>query len=100
MASRCLNCNGILTKTDSECYSCGEPVPKWARVSATPKSRSKRQSIVSNLTFCASLAVTAYSFAAPHKPPLAISLATSGVLLLVKFIVDWTNRTRPQTARS
>jgi len=98
MASRCLNCNGILTKSDSECYSCGEPVPKWVRSSPAPKPQSKRQSMVSWVTFCASLALTAYSFLAPHKPPLTVSLATSGVLLLVKVIVDWTSRARARVS--
>jgi hypothetical protein len=95
-----MNCNGILTKSDTECYSCGEPLPKWARSSAVPKPKSKRQSIISNVIFGASLALTAYSFIAPHKPPLTIGLAASGVLLLAKLIVDWTSRGRAETARS
>lgn len=24
---RCNSCNGVLTRTDSECFVCGEPVP-------------------------------------------------------------------------
>lgn len=100
MASRCLHCNGILTRSDTECYICGEPLPKWARSSAVPKPKSKRQAIVSNVVFGASLALTAYCFIAPHKPPLTVSLAASGVLLLAKLIVDWTSRGRAATARS
>ena len=26
MTTRCPSCNGIVTKTDSECYSCGEKI--------------------------------------------------------------------------
>lgn len=100
MASRCLNCNGILTRSDSVCYSCGDPVPKWIKSSAVPKTKTKRQSVVSNVTFFGSLALAAYSLIAPNKPPLEISLAASGALLLVKLIVDWTARPSGGDARS
>ncbi len=100
MATRCLNCNGILTKHDSVCYSCGDPVPKWAKTSVLPKRTSKRHSVLSNITFFASLALTAYSLIAPNKPPLKISLAASGVLLLVKLVVDWTARSRPERQKT
>ncbi len=29
--TRCNSCNGIITKTDVECYVCGDPVPGAAR---------------------------------------------------------------------
>ena len=93
-----MNCNGIVTRTDEVCYSCGEMVPKAFRSSAVPKAKSKRQSVVSNITFALSLALTGYSFLAPTKPPLEISLAASGALLLVKVIIDWTARRRTEKA--
>jgi hypothetical protein len=100
MVTRCLNCNGILTKSDSVCYSCGDPAPKWAKKSTIPKRYPKRHSLVSNLTFLASLALTGYSLLAPEKPPLTVSLAASGFLLLVKLIVDWTARTRAERQKT
>jgi hypothetical protein len=96
MASRCLNCNGILTKTDRICYSCGDKVPKW--VSSVPGlTKSRSSSIFSNLMFFASLGLTAYSLLAENKPPLELSLAASGALLGVKLIVDWTARLRAKS---
>ena len=98
MASRCLNCNGILTRTDSVCYSCGDKAPKW--VSSVPRKRStKRTSIVSNIVFLASLSLTAYSLLAENKPPLNLSLAASGFLLAVKLIIDWTARSRSKAGK-
>jgi hypothetical protein len=91
MASRCLNCNGILTKQDRVCYSCGDKVPKW--VSSVPRlKKSKGFSIVSNVVFFASLSLTAFSLVAEHRPPLSVSLAASGALFAVKLIVDWSSR--------
>jgi hypothetical protein len=96
MASRCLNCNGILTKTDRICYSCGDKVPKW--VSSVPGlKKSRGSSVVSNIIFFASLGLTAYAFLAENKPPLELSLAASGALLGVKLIVDWTARLRAKS---
>ena len=99
MASRCLNCNGILTRTDRICYSCGDKVPKW--VSSVPGlQKSRGFSIVSNIVFCASLGLTAYSLVAENKPPLEVSLAASGALFAVKLIIDWTSRQRARTGRT
>ena len=96
MASRCLNCYGILTKTDRICYSCGDKVPKW--VSSVPGlKKSRGSSVVSNIIFFASLGLTAYAFLAENKPPLELSLAASGALLGVKLIVDWTARLRAKS---
>jgi hypothetical protein len=96
MASRCLNCNGILTKTDRICYSCGDKVPKW--VSSVPGlKKSRGSSLYSNLMFIASVGLTAYALLAENKPPLELSLAASGALLGVKLIVDWTGRLRAKS---
>jgi hypothetical protein len=96
MTDRCLNCNGILTKTDKICYCCGDKVPKWVRSSATPLRRTpkRRRSFLSNMVFLASLALTAYTLLATNKPPLKLSLAASGVLLLVKVILDLSSGSR------
>jgi hypothetical protein len=96
MASRCMNCNGILTKTDRICYSCGDKVPKW--VSSVPGlTKSRTSSIFGTLMFFASLGLTAYALLAENKPPLELSLGASGALLGVKLIVDWTGRLRAKS---
>ena len=97
MTTRCLNCNGLLTPKDPVCYGCGDPVPKWVKSSSIPKRR--RHSFVSNVTFLASLALSGYCLVAPQRPPLAVSLAASGVLLLVKLIVDWAYGHAPSPRR-
>jgi hypothetical protein len=96
MTDRCLNCNGILTRTDTVCYCCGDKVPKWVGRSATPLSRApkRKRSFLSNLVFLASLALTAYTLLATNKPPLRFSLAASGVLLLVKLLLDLSSKSR------
>lgn len=87
MASRCINCNGIVAKDDLACYSCGEPIPKSARRSSVLPQR-RPASKLSNVIFVVSLALTAFSFITPNKPPLSVSLAASGVLILVKVLAD------------
>ncbi len=46
--TRCMACNSVVTKDESECYVCGEPVPgvkksflSW--LSSSPKSESRKQ---------------------------------------------------------
>ena len=71
-------------------------MPKW--VSSVPGlKKSKPSSLVSNITFFASLGLTAYALLAENKPPLEVSLAASGALLGVKLIVDWTARLRAKS---
>jgi len=95
MADRCLNCNGILTRTDKVCYSCGDRVPKWvSKASIVALDEPKPHSLLSTLMLLASIGLTAYSFLAPEKPSLPVSLATSGALLAGKFILDWSARAR------
>jgi hypothetical protein len=94
MASRCMNCNGILMKTDKVCYSCGDKAPKWVSTVPRVTERSRGATIVNRLVFCASISLTAYSFLAENKPPLDVSLAASGALIAMKLIVDWTSRLR------
>ena len=101
MASRCLNCNGILTRTDKVCYCCGDRVPAWTRsAKSLPVAQPKSHSLLSNLMLLASIALTGYSLLATNKPPLPVSLATSGALLAGKFLLDWTARVRNKANRS
>ena len=32
--TRCTSCDGILTKTETSCYVCGEPVPRQKKTAA------------------------------------------------------------------
>lgn len=56
--TRCLSCNGILTKNERVCYSCGDPVPNQS------KSSLNGFSLLLALAFVASLGFTAYTFLA------------------------------------
>ena len=100
MASRCLNCNGILAKTDSVCYSCGDRVPKWKSSIPRRKRSSKGFSVISNIVFLASLGLTAFCLLAENKPPLAVSLAASGFLFSVKLIVHWASRPKASHSKA
>jgi hypothetical protein len=82
--TRCEHCNGIVKKTDSECYMCGERVPKYVSLVV----ESKQFSMLSNVVFLASLGYTAFCWISEQKLPLSASLAISGTLLLVKFLAD------------
>jgi hypothetical protein len=80
---RCVSCNGVVTKYDSVCYGCGDPVPKSQR-----PFQPKRISKVSNIAFIASLGLTAFSFLSPYKMSLWLSIGLSGAILLVRIVAD------------
>jgi len=96
---RCISCNGILTKTDSECYVCGEPVPgarrraKRRKAPATtgqrtveaPKLETRPISRLSNLLFVGSLVLTGFAFLSEQKLPIALSLGLSVILLSMRL---------------
>jgi hypothetical protein len=37
--ARCNSCNGVITRTDSECYVCGEPIPGARKRFFQPKPK-------------------------------------------------------------
>jgi hypothetical protein len=80
--TRCLSCDGIVTKHESVCYSCGQRIPKELRQRPTARPAS----LLSNLVFLASLGFAAYSFLSGQKLFLEVSLAVSGALLLLKLV--------------
>ena len=88
---RCNDCNGIITRTDSECYVCGQPVP-WAKKRfSRRKKESKPASPVtplSNLLFIASLVLTAVSFLSTEKMSIGVSIALSCTLFFARFLSD------------
>jgi len=78
--NRCLSCSGLVTRQDSVCYTCGVRLPKREKLAAR-----KPITPLSSVLFLLSLALTAYSFLASHKLPLAVSLAPFGIYLLVRL---------------
>jgi len=92
--TRCNSCNGILTKTDVECYVCGEAVPgARKRVRRAPAvklesgvAQAKPVSPLSNLLFLFSLLVSGYCFYCGQKTAFAVSLGLSVALLCMRLL--------------
>jgi hypothetical protein len=89
--ARCNECNSVVTKNDSECYICSQPVPGvkkgFGRLKKKPKSAPPITPL-SNLLFVASLALTAVSFFSNQKMSLSVSATLSGVLLTARILAD------------
>jgi hypothetical protein len=60
--TRCLSCNGILTKNETVCYSCGDPAPEHS------KSTGGLFSLLVALAFIVSLGFTAYWLLSGRMP--------------------------------
>jgi hypothetical protein len=89
--SRCIECNSIITRTDSECYICGQVVPGNKKRSWIPKKEPKPAAPVtplSNLLFIASLVLTLVSFLSSQKMSVSLSASLSGILFLARFFSD------------
>jgi hypothetical protein len=90
--ARCNECNSVLTKTDSECYICGDPVPGakkrvWRRNKKEPKPAAPVTPL-SNLLFMASLVLTLVSFLSSQKMSIGFSASLSGILLIARVFSD------------
>lgn len=93
--TRCNTCNGIVTKTDSECFTCGERVPGAAKPAWRQKQKSNAKTKkaapvtpVTNLLFMGSLVLTGVSFLSSHKMPLPVSATLSGALFVARLVID------------
>jgi hypothetical protein len=89
--ARCNECNSVLTKTDSECYICGDPVPGAKKRVWRRKKEPKPVAPVtplSNLIFMASLVLTLVSFLSSQKMSIGFSASLSGILLLARVFSD------------
>jgi hypothetical protein len=89
--ARCNDCNSIITRTDSECFVCGETVPGAKKRSQRRKKEPKPVPPVtplSNLLFIASLVLTLVSFLSSHKMSIGFSASLSGILLLARVFAD------------
>jgi hypothetical protein len=92
--TRCNSCNAVITKVDdSQCYTCGEPVPGTAKLFWRHKQVSKAKPAapvtpLSNLLFMASLVLMGVSFLSSQKMPLPVSATLSGILLTARIVTD------------
>ncbi len=89
--ARCDECNSVVTRTDSECYICGRPVPGVKKRSSIARKEPKPTPPItplSNLLFIASLVVTLVSFLSSHKMSLSVSATLSGILLVGRIFAD------------
>ena len=101
--TRCNSCNGIITKTDSECFTCGEPVPGlpkpvWYQIKKSKPRTPAPATPVTNLLFMASLVLTGVSFLSSQKLTLPVSAALSGVLLVARIVMDRKAAPSPQSS--
>jgi hypothetical protein len=81
---RCVYCHSVVTKDEDSCYVCGDKVPKYA----TAAVKRAPVTALTNVVFLASLAFTGYCFFAEHKLSLAMTLAISSVLLLIRIFAE------------
>jgi len=80
---RCASCNGILTKTERVCYSCGEKTEL-----ADDKRKGSGFNIVTSIVFYISLAMTGLSIFTKFGPPLSVCVPVTVILLFVKSSAD------------
>jgi len=90
--TRCNSCNGVITRNDAECYSCGEPVP-GAKISRRAKGKPKDKPAtpvtpLSNVLFAAALVLTVVCFVLLPKMPVAVSGALAGILFTARIVTD------------
>jgi hypothetical protein len=94
--TRCNTCNGIVTRTDSDCFTCGEPVNRAGRTKRTSKGKRPAQvTPVTNLLFMASLVLTGVSFLSDQKMPVPVSASLSGVLFVARLVTDRKTASNP-----
>jgi hypothetical protein len=98
--TRCNECNSVITKIDTECYICGETVPRSQRSFWRRKKEPKPVAPVTplnNLIFLASLVLTVVSFLSSQSMSVPISVTLSGILLLARIVTDRIAAKRPET---
>jgi len=78
---RCQSCNGILTKAETVCFSCGEAAPGQGK--DKPAARN-RFALVIKVVFFLSVALTGFSLFSDGKVPFPVCLAATVVLLFAK----------------
>jgi|SRR5579862_9981 len=89
--ARCEECNSVITRTDSQCYICGQPVPGMKKRSTRREKQPKPTPPItplSNLLFIASLVLTLVSFLSNHKMSFSVSVTLSVILLVARIFAD------------
>jgi hypothetical protein len=89
--ARCNECNSVVTRTDSECYICGLPVPGVNRPFWRRKKERKPSAPVtpvSNLLFVASVGLTLFSFISPHTMSVSFGATLGGALFVARIVSD------------
>lgn len=89
--ARCNECYSVITRSDSECYICGRPVPgrkRWSWLRKKEAQPAPPVTPVSNLLFVASIALTLFSFLAPHKLPVSVGATLGGLLFVARVVSD------------
>jgi len=81
-----MSCNGILTKSESVCYSCGEKVADGGAHAA--KAKSIGFNTLVSIVFYISLAMIGVSIFTSFGPPLSLCVPVTLVLLFVKSSAD------------
>src|SRR5580704_12241898 len=103
--TRCNACNGVIKKSDLECYTCGDAVPGtgggfWRRKRESQPKPAAPLTPLSNLLFLASLVLMAVSFLSTQRMPLPVSLTISGILLIARMVADRRAAPRQQRVRT
>jgi hypothetical protein len=82
---RCLSCNGIMTKSETVCYSCGD---KTGLVATGAKASRSGFTLVVSAVFYLSIGLTGVSIFTSFGPPLAVCVPITLVLMFVKSSAD------------
>lgn len=75
---RCTSCNGILTRAETVCYTCGE------KTGAGEKPKGGGFDKIASIFFYISLGLTVVSIFSNYAPPLSVCLPVTVILLFVK----------------
>lgn len=89
--ARCKECNSVVTRTDSECYICGLPVPGARKLFWRKKKQNHDVPPVtplSNVLFVASLGLTLFSFVLPGRMSVSVGATLGGVLFVARIVSD------------
>lgn len=87
---RCLSCNGVLTKSEKVCYSCGEPVTLTKEADA----KGGGFNAVVAVMFYLALGLTGLSIFTNFGPPLSVCLPMTIILVFVKSSADQLKKNR------
>jgi hypothetical protein len=89
--ARCNDCFNVLTKNDSECYTCGLPAP-WAKKAFWRRTKEPKPgppvTPVSNLLFVASIGLTLFSFLSPNTMSIRFGATLGGLLFVARIVSD------------